>query len=71
MGGRPSKGDRDVMVTRPPALVGRAIRRLADERGISISEYIAAVLSDHVGRPELMPMPPAPSRSESELPLTD
>ena len=45
------------MVTRPPRAVGDAIRRRADETGLSISEYIAHVLANDVGRPDLAPRP--------------
>lgn len=65
---RPSKGDRDIMVTRPARAVGDAVRARAAARGVSISEYIAAVLASDAGLAHLAPLP-AP-RDEAELPMT-
>lgn len=56
--GRPSKGDRDLLVTRPARAVGDAVRESAEREGYySISEYVAAVLAAHEGMPELAPHP--------------
>jgi hypothetical protein len=54
-GGRRSKGDRDQIITRPPRAVGDAVRAAADNSGMSISDYIAKVLADLHGLPELAP----------------
>ena len=56
--GRPSKGARDVLVTRPALALGEVVRARAEREGYdSISEYIAAVLAVHEGMPELAPRP--------------
>jgi len=68
-GGRPSKGDRDHLVTRPPAALGRAVRESAEREGYeSISDYLAAVLAAHEGLPQLAPAPARVPTFE-ELPL--
>jgi len=51
-GGRPSKGDRDHIVSRPPDPIGEAVRASADKAGLSISEYVANVLATAHGLPE-------------------
>lgn len=63
---RASKGDRDIMVTRPARAVGDEVRRRADETGLSISEYIARTLALDVGLPDLAPQ----VRLDEELPMT-
>jgi len=68
-GGRPSKGARDHLVTRPPAALGRAVRESAEREGYeSISDYLAAVLATHEGLPQLAPTP-ARVPAFQELPL--
>ena len=63
---RASKGDRDIMVTRPARAVGDEVRRRADIMGLSISEYIARTLALDVGLPDLAPQ----VRLDEELPMT-
>lgn len=63
---RASKGDRDIMVTRPARPVGDEVRRRAEQADLSISEYIARTLAIEVGLPDLAPQP----RRDQELPLT-
>ncbi len=67
-GGRPSKGERDLLVTRPAVPVGQAIRTRADACGLTISEYVASVLAEHVGLPDLAPA--AKPKRDQELPMT-
>jgi hypothetical protein len=66
-GGRPSKGDRDHIVSRPSRVVGDLIRQRADEAGLSISDYVANVLARAHGLPE--PVPVNGSRDQEVLPL--
>ena len=68
-GGRPSKGDRDMLVTRPARVIGDAVRARADEAGLTISEYIATVLANVHALPEYAPKARTPS-SQEELPLS-
>lgn len=56
--GRPSKGDRDHLVTRPQRPVGDRVRMRAEELGYeSVSDYVAAVLAVHEGLAHLAPQP--------------
>ncbi len=66
--GRPSKGDRDVIITRPARPLGDVVRARADEAGLSISEYVASVLAEVHHLPQYAPQarPPQPE----ELPLS-
>ena len=66
--GRPSKGDRDVFYTRPPRAVGNAIRAESVRRGMTMSDYIAAILANAHDMPELAPAEP-PAHMDEELPL--
>lgn len=69
-GGRPSKGARDHLVSRPPEAVGARVRQRAREQGYEyVSDYIAAVLAEHEGMPELAPQPRKPRTQEAlEIP---
>jgi hypothetical protein len=66
-GGRPSKGDRDHIVTRPSRVVGDLVRQRADEAGLSISDYVANVLARAHGLPE--PVPNLRDLEQGVLPL--
>lgn len=56
--GRPSKGERHVIVTRPAKPVADVVMQQAAEHGMSISEYVAAVLANAHGMPEFAPKAP-------------
>jgi hypothetical protein len=66
-GGRPYKGDRDHIVTRPSRVVGDLVRQRAEEAGLTISDYVAAVLARAHGVPEAAPLHRAPE--QEVLPL--
>lgn len=68
MAGRPHKGDRILVASRPMKPVADEIRARAAARGISMSEYVAAVLSAHTGHPEYANLPEP--IDEEALPLT-
>lgn len=67
-GGRPSKGDRDQIITRPARPVGDAVRAAADAQGMTISDYIARVLAELHGLPQYAPEP-HPVTDQGELPI--
>lgn len=53
--GRPHKGDRALLQTRPRLEVTEEIRRRQHNAGVScMSQYLADVLAIHVGRPDLV-----------------
>jgi predicted DNA-binding ribbon-helix-helix protein len=51
---QPNKGDRVVTVTRLARPVWSDVSQAAADRGMSISQYIADVLANHVGRADLV-----------------
>ena len=65
--GRPSKGQRDLMVTRLPIEVGQRVRDLAEQRDWSYSDTLAALVAS--GLRHLDELPPSETGQE-ELPLT-
>ena len=69
-GGRPSKGKRDQFVSRVPWELGDLVRERADAEQVTVSDYIAVVLAERVGRPDLAP---GDHRmfNQQELPITD
>jgi hypothetical protein len=68
-GGRPSKGDRELFVTRVPKPVALVIRERAEELDLSYSEYLAGLLATALEMPEHAPSMPK-DRDQEELPLT-
>lgn len=75
MAGRPHKGDRKLIATRPHSAVCDVISRRATTAGMTISQYVANVLAIHAGREDLVDEPPdrpepAPEPTQQELPLS-
>ena len=64
--GRPSKGDRGHLVSRPPAALDRAVRDEAERQGLYVSDYIANVLAEKLGFPPVA----ATGAMESQLQMT-
>jgi hypothetical protein len=66
--GRPSKGPRERVVTRLPKPLADVVVQAKDESPYEhMSDFLAAIVADHFGRPELKPKP---DRSQQEeLPL--
>lgn len=63
-GGRPGKGDRVPLLTRPPLDLARAVRAEAERLDLSYSDYIANVLAAAHGFP-----PVAKPTDESQMQL--
>lgn len=64
--GRPSKGERRVMVTRVPTQLSDEVIAQAEARGLSWGEYIADILAEAHGYPRSSL---ATRRHQEELPL--
>ena len=67
-GGRKSKGDRQPLISRVPSPIADAVRDRAEERGMTLSDYIASVLARDVGLATLAPQ--ASIRHDEELPIS-
>ena len=65
-GGRPSKGQRDQMITRLHLDVGRSVRDLAEEKDWSYSDTLQALI--RIGLDHLDELPD--DTTQQELPLT-
>lgn len=52
-GGRPSKGDRSTLITRPPTPLAEAVRNEAERQGLSYSDYVANILAAAHGFPPI------------------
>lgn len=68
-GGRKSKGDRQALLSRVPDPIADAVRERADERGMTVSDYIASLLAREVGLAELAPEVAPRSTHQEELPI--
>ena len=51
---QPHKGDRVLVASRPPAAVYEELRSRAAREHLSLSQYVADVLAEHVGRRDLV-----------------
>lgn len=54
-GGRPNKGERDLIASRLPTELGDAVRMAADEHGMTISDYVAKILAEALSLPQFAP----------------
>jgi hypothetical protein len=68
-GGRPSKGPRDVIVTRVPTVDSAELRGLAEARDWSFSETAAALIRIGLRHRDELPPETSTSREQEELPL--
>lgn len=48
------KGDRAQIMARPHRIVYDIVKRESAQRGIPMGQYVADVLAEHVGHPELV-----------------
>ena len=67
MAGRPHKGARHVIVTRPAKPVADVVMSEAAAAGMTISDYVAGILARAVGLPQYVPV--SPVHNQQELPL--
>lgn len=64
--GRKSKGERGLVICRPSLRLSEAVRAEARKRNLSISDYAASALAEHLGMPEEAPIQP----ERAQLPMT-
>lgn len=69
-GGRKSKGARELLGTRPLSALAEAARARVDERGISMSDYLATLIAQDLDLPQYAPNAPTPIQ-HMELPISD
>ncbi|QJU56278.1 toxin-antitoxin system HicB family antitoxin (plasmid) [Herbiconiux sp. SALV-R1] len=69
-GGRHGKGERTALISRVAPPLGEAVRVQAEERGMSVNDYVASVLAREVGMTELAPQAALLPHYE-ELPISD
>jgi predicted DNA binding CopG/RHH family protein len=51
---QPHKGDRELIQSRLARDVYNEVKKRAAHEGVSISQYIADAMAEHVGRPDLV-----------------
>lgn len=67
--GRQHMGERDFIAARPPKRVADAARARAAERGVSLSQYVSALMATDVGLSDAVPIPDVPDSPQPRLPL--
>jgi hypothetical protein len=66
-GGRRSKGERRLVVTRLPTEIADRVALAADERGMTVSDYLATLVYSDLG----LPVPPSTQPADqAQLPLS-
>ncbi len=69
--GRPSKGDRVVLYSRPPRKLRESVEASAERAGFdSLSDYVVAILAVHEGLPDLAPPPARHPQQEALIART-
>ena len=67
--GRPSKGERDAILAKPPVAFGAILKQNADAEGLSYGEYLVMLAADALGMPQYAP--PLPRDRAAELPIPE
>ena len=66
-GGRRSKGERRLVVTRLPTEIAGRVALAADERGMTVSDHLATLVYSNLG----LPVPPSTQPADqAQLPLS-
>jgi hypothetical protein len=65
-GGRRSKGDRRLVVTRLATEIADRVAAAAEERGLTVSDYLAELVYSDLD----IPMPPTHQAGQAQLPLS-
>lgn len=67
--GRPSKGNRDAILARPPVEFGAQLKDEADRLGLSYGDYLVYLAAKALNKPEFEPkLPSTTAATELDLP---
>jgi hypothetical protein len=66
--GRPSKGERDAILAKPPIAFGTILKHNADELGLTYGEYMVALAAQALNMPEFAPAQPRDRMNELDIP---
>lgn len=65
--GRPSKGERDAILAKPPLAFGAILKRNAEEQGLAYGEYLVALAAQALDMPQFAPAPARDRGSELDF----
>lgn len=66
--GRPSKGERDAILAKPPVAFGAILKQNADDLGLAYGEYLVALAAQALDMPQFAPPLPRDRTSELAIP---
>lgn len=66
LGGRPSKGERDAILAKPPRPFGEILKHRAAEKGYSYGDYLVLLATEALDMPQYAPKAP-----QAQEPLRD
>lgn len=66
--GRPSKGERDAILAKPPVAFGRILKEKADEQGLPYGEYLVALAAQALNMPQYAPASERDSSNQLDIP---
>ena len=66
--GRPSKGERDAILAKPPLAFGEILKERAEQHGMSYGDYLVALAAEALQMPQFAPRPPRDRTSELNFP---
>lgn len=61
--GRPSKGERDAIMAKPPAQFGAILKQRAEALGYTYGDYLVLLAAESLNMPQFIP---APQRNRGE-----
>lgn len=53
--GRPSKGERDAILAKPPIAFGKILKQKAEEQGLHYGDYLVALAAQALDMPQFTP----------------
>ena len=66
--GRPSKGERDAILAKPPVTFGAILKENADKEGLSYGDYLLLLAAEQLNMPQYAPKPPRDRAAELDIP---